>query len=181
MHRLFFPCCQCPVNAIVGQTVCNVIGSVWCLFFGFVTQTLSAATSVRDQRCLSESSQWCQISRGVELAPVWRKGRQDAGLENGMSAGKVLTHYPGTSNAVKSGQVACVTVKKVPIALPTLVVRDACFTVRLWPQHCDEADFIFIWSLFPQIQGSSSTILLLLIVMLCCPPDKVVRLYFEHQ
>lgn len=76
---VFFPSYQYPVNAIVG-TVCNVIGTVWCLFFGFVTQTSSAATSVMDQCCLNESSQWCQISRDVKLAPGGCKGRQDAGL-----------------------------------------------------------------------------------------------------
>lgn len=74
-------------------------------------------THIRDQHCLTESTQWCQISTGIKLAPMWCQGRQDAGLENHTSAGMALTHYPETSDEVKYGQVACITAKKVPICL----------------------------------------------------------------
>lgn len=42
-----------------------------------------------------------------------------------MSAGKVLTHDPGTSNAVKGGQVAGLALKNVP-GVPPLVVMELC-------------------------------------------------------
>ena len=62
-------------------SVCNAAGTMWrgCLFFGFVTQTLRSASSVRDQCCLNESLQWCQISRGVKLALVWHEGHKLSG------------------------------------------------------------------------------------------------------
>ncbi len=58
---------------------------------------------------------------GVRLAQAQHssgvKERQDGDLENHTSAEMALTHYPGTTNAVKHGQVVCVPVKKVPVCL----------------------------------------------------------------
>lgn len=88
---------ECPAG-LRGQTVCNVIGSAWCLLSGFLAHRLHTATSVGDQRRLNKSIQRCRISRHVTLAAVWGS-RQQAQV----APGTVLTPHPGGCNAVKAG------------------------------------------------------------------------------
>ena len=118
--------------------------------------------SVRDQCCLNEPSQWCRISRGVQLAPVWCEGRQDAGFKDQMSADTALTQYPGTTNVVKSHQVACLArcyeKSQLPRQLRWWEIP------ALWSGSDHRTVTKLIPSLSPQVQRLSWTFLLLLFV-----------------